>query len=291
METNLIDKNSLSILKLLLQDGQTKEDLIKRLSIKESTLYKHLNLIKKVGFEIVYRDSFYELFLYRDLITFAKYEISLFVYFLLLADIMLPQRKFKLLQKAISRALLLTSIKDAQEVKEKYEAYRQVSINNCYGEKISSLKKYKDAKRQVVVYTRKMEEIKIVPYDYEWKKNKIFLKYFDESNDLKEILIDDIVRIDSSKEEFKIIEKKELIFELYGKLAKSYLLKEDERVVDFTKEKLVIANSSQDKQMLFRRLLRYDILCKVIFPKADVLEFKNMIEKSLANIDEFLDNI
>ena len=104
-----------------------------------------------------------------------------------------------------------------------------------------------------------MEEIKIVPYDYEWKKNKIFLKYFDESNDLKEILIDDIVRIDSSKEEFKITEKKELIFELYGKLAKSYLLKEDERVIDFTKEKLVIANSSQDKQMLFRRLLRYDI--------------------------------
>ena len=33
----------------------------------------------------------------------------------------------------------------------------------------------------------------------------------------------------------------ETIFELYGKLAKSYLLKDDERIVDSTKDKLVIA--------------------------------------------------
>ena len=285
-----MNKNCLNILKFLLQNKSTKEDLLNRFSIKESTLYRHLNLIKKAGFEIEQKDSFYELLTYNDLIMFAKYEISLFAYLLLIADIMLPEWKFKLFQKAIYRVLLLTNNKDAKIAKEKYENYRLISINNCYGEKISIFKKYKDLKKYIVVTTRKMEELIVLPHDYEWRKDKLYLKYFDESGAFKEILMDNIVKINDIKKEFEISEKKEIVFELYGKLAKSYLLKEDERIIDFTREKLVVANFSQDREMLFRRLLRYDILCKVVFPKKDVAEFEKMIEKSLANINEFLDN-
>ena len=85
--------------------------------------------------------------------------------------------------------------------------------------------------------------------------------------------------------------KKEIIFELYGKLAKSYLLKDNERVLDFTRDKIVIANSCDDKEKLFRRLMRYDTYCKIVFPKKEVDSFKKLIEKSLANIDEIADNI
>ena len=80
-------------------------------------------------------------------------------------------------------------------------------------------------------------------------------------------------------------ENKETIFELYGRLKKTYLLKDEERIVDYTKDKLVIANSSNDKKKLFKRLLRYDILCKVTFPKSDVKEFTKLISDSLNNLD------
>ena len=70
-----MNKNCLNILKFLLQNKSTKEDLLNRFSIKESTLYRHLNLIKKAGFEIEQKDSFYELLTYNNLIMFAKYEI------------------------------------------------------------------------------------------------------------------------------------------------------------------------------------------------------------------------
>ena len=84
--------------------------------------------------------------------------------------------------------------------------------------------------------------------------------------------------------------EKETIFELYGKLSKSYLLKENERIIDNYPDKIVVANSSKDKDALLKRLLRYDTLCKVLFPKEDVEKFSEIIKKSLENIEQFQDN-
>ena len=121
-------------------------------------------------------------------------------------------------------------------------------------------------------------------------KNKLFLKSKIENIE-KNIPLDNIIKIIEDNKNLKQFLNKETIFELYGKLSKSYLLKDNERIIDFSKDKIVIANSSPDKETLFRRLLRYDILCKVIFPKEDVLYFKTIIKKSLANIENISDNI
>ena len=108
---------------------------------------------------------------------------------------------------------------------------------------------------------------------------------------LKQNLLDDIVKIAKKTQEINVNPQKEVVFELYGKLAKSYLLKEEESIVDYSKDKIVIVNHCEDKLKLFRRLLRYDILCKVTFPKADVRYFKSIIENSLENITKVVDNI
>ena len=83
---------------------------------------------------------------------------------------------------------------------------------------------------------------------------------------------------------------KETIFELYGKLAKTYAIKDDERLVEFGKDRIVIANSENSKEKLFRRLLRYDSLCKILFPKEDVEQFRNLVQKALDNLDGLKDN-
>ena len=290
MEAKLTDKNSLKIIKLLLKKKISKEELLSNLSIKNSTLYKHLNLIKKAGFNLAQEEDFYSLLTHKNMIEFAKYELSLFSYLLLLAFIMLPNKKFIKFQNTINKILCTTNNKDACYVKEKYENYRLTSFNKHYSEKITTLKKYSESKKRIIVTTKKAEELSILPNDYIWEKNKLFLEYFDEENNLKRILMDNIVKIIENKNEFKIFQTKETIFELYGKLAKSYLLKDEERILDFSKDKIVIANYSEDKEKLFRRLLRYDTFCKITFPKKDVEEYKMMIEKSLANIDKFLDN-
>ena len=107
------------------------------------------------------------------------------------------------------------------------------------------------------------------------------------------MVLGDVVKISQkdNDNDFEVIPDKEIIFEIYGKLIKSYLLRDDERVVDNTKDKLVVASSNPDKITLFRRLMRYNVLCKVVFPKSDSREFCEMIKKSLANLEEFQDNI
>lgn len=291
MKAKSTDKNSLHIIKLLLKDKISKEELLSCLSIKNSTLYKHLNLIKKAGFNLKQDENSCNLLINKNLIEFAKYELSLFSYLLLIAYIMLPSKKITRFQNTIDKILCLTNRQDAKKVKEKYESYKLISINKYYSEKITALKKYQEAKKRVFVLTKKEEELNILPYDCFWKKNKLFLEYFDENGNQNTILMDNIIKIIENKKEFKMPKTKETIFELSGKLSKSYLLKEEERIIDFTKDKIVIANYSKDKIELFKRLLRYDTFCKVTFPKSDVEKFKNLIEKSLANVDKFLDNI
>ena len=98
------------------------------------------------------------------------------------------------------------------------------------------------------------------------------------------IPVEKIVKIVPEARIEKLPEAKETIFELYGRLAKIYVLKENERIIDSFSDRLVIANGSCDKEILFRRLLRYDELCKILFSSEDVIKFKKMIQKSLDNI-------
>lgn len=291
METSSTNKKTLAILNYLLENKASKEELLARFSVKNSTLYRHLNLIKKAGFELKQEDLIYSIDICKNLITFADYEISLFSYLLLIADIMLPKKKCEFFKNAINKALALTNNKDRSKVKTKYEDSKLASMSNYYAEKISTLKKYKDSKNYVSILTKNNETMNILPVNFIWEKNKLFLEFLDKEKKSKKIPMDDVVKVLETENKIFLFDTKETIFELHGKLAKSYLLKEDERIIDFTKDKIVIANHSKDKEALFKRLLRYDTLCKITFPKTDVVYFNNMIEKSLANIDGFLDNI
>ena len=172
-----------------------------------------------------------------------------------------------------------------------FENLKKASISEYYSEKISILNKYINSKNKVKIIIKDTEEMEIFPIELYWEKEKLNLKYIDLENETKTILLDNIVQICEKNDEIKFTQENETIFEIRGKLAKSYLLKENERIIDSYRDKIIVANSQNDKDKLFRRLLRYDIYCKVLLPKVDVLKFKEMIEKSLANIEEISDNI
>ena len=77
---------------------------------------------------------------------------------------------------------------------------------------------------------------------------------------------------------------KETIFELYGHLAKTYVLRDDETIIDYFDGGIRVANGTKDKNILFKRLLRYDLLCKIIHPEYDRIKFKELLDKSLDNL-------
>jgi len=74
-------------------------------------------------------------------------------------------------------------------------------------------------------------------------------------------------------------------FKITGRLMKSYNLRENEKLIVFGFDNLVIVNKGEDKKNLLRRLLKYKNLCEVIAPESFREEFVTMLKETLANYE------
>ena len=72
-------------------------------------------------------------------------------------------------------------------------------------------------------------------------------------------------------------------YELYGRLSKKYQLRENERIIKYNEDSIVILNKYEEQDELLQRLLRYDCYCKVISPIEFVNKFKTVINGALSN--------
>lgn len=105
--------------------------------------------------------------------------------------------------------------------------------------------------------------------------------------EIQEINPDDIVDIKLDDENIPKAPNEGVIFELRGKLAKRYQLRENEQLLRSRKEGvIVISNKYEDRDKLLHRLLRYDSSCKVLKPASCVEEMKKLIDKTLSNYGE-----
>ena len=145
-----------------------------------------------------------------------------------------------------------------------------MSINAFESKKI---KTFSNVIKKIIRLSNKQDFEKIKENYLKSKKN--IIENFQANNEL-------LSKKQENKENFY---QNEVIFELYERLAKTYVLKDYERVIDVDADKLVIASSTPDKNNLFKRLLRYDTLCKITFPKKERVNFKNLIEKTLDNLN------
>ena len=74
-------------------------------------------------------------------------------------------------------------------------------------------------------------------------------------------------------------------FKITGRLVKSYNLRENEKLIEFDKDKLVIVNKGEDKKTLLRRLLKYKDLCEIIAPESFREGFVTMLKATLSNYE------
>ena len=74
------------------------------------------------------------------------------------------------------------------------------------------------------------------------------------------------------------------VFELSGRLAKNYVLKNGEYTVNSKlSENIAVINQQEPKEMLYRRLLRYGKYCQVKSSQKDKEAMKNLINSTLKN--------
>ena len=80
---------------------------------------------------------------------------------------------------------------------------------------------------------------------------------------------------------------KEVIFRIYGDLAKKYTLREHEtEIARSMPNHITISNCGEDKDELLSRLLRYDKFCEIVSPQEYRDQFKTMLRNMLKNYGE-----
>ena len=236
------------IIEFLKKGPATKQEILDAFNIRPTTFYKHINLLKKTGYVLEIEKDIYELYEFKNQIEFDKYDREALARIKYLVGAVFSKEQNKLFDKTFKKIIYLGNDKNYQETITAMEFYKQVEA-------------VLNTKERLRYYTP--------------------ISFYE-----KELALCALMENLSSQQEEKMQIGKETLFELYGKLAESYILKEGERVVSKDKGRIVIANGYEDKTILFKRLLRYDVLCKVIHPKKDVKDFKEMLLKTIKMFEE-----
>ena len=77
-----------------------------------------------------------------------------------------------------------------------------------------------------------------------------------------------------------------VVYEVYGRLAKSYKIKPWETLNDFGKDFMRINNTKEDYETLIHRLLKYGENCKIIHPANVIEDFLSLTDDVLHNLEE-----
>ena len=103
----------------------------------------------------------------------------------------------------------------------------------------------------------------------------------------RRVCIDYINSIKESPMQAKNMESNNtVIYELYGRLSKSYKIKPWESMVNYGSGVLRISNTKEDYETLLPRLLKYGENCKIIRPNNVVDEFLELTNDVLNNLEE-----
>lgn len=94
------------------------------------------------------------------------------------------------------------------------------------------------------------------------------------------------IKVLGKKIDFEEQSEQPVVFRLTGELAQRYTLREHEVLLANTNEYRDISNSSEDKEELLLRLLRYDKDCEIIKPQDCRDKMKALLDSMLANYGE-----
>ena len=286
MKNNTGIKNILKLVKTLQKEPLAQEEIQEQFNIKEKTFYKYLKFIKNANFDILKTNEKYSINKYSKNIKLSNYDTRLLANIMIISDNILSNENSNKIKNVINKILLTTDSNTYKQVEKNFKLYKKNNNYGAYKEKVNLFEKMLKKNTTVKVILKSKNSFLAKTYKITSIKNRVYFNFITEESKIKTIQADRIIDICP---EYLIktaaTHKKETIFELYGKLAKTYILRDEEVIVDNFDKGIRISNSSKDKDILFKRLLRYDTLCKVIHPKSEKMKFKELIDNSLVNIN------
>ncbi len=278
--------NILELFKALQDECLTQEDVERKFQIKEQTFYKYIKNFKQAGFDVIKTGNSYSINKYANAVSLDLSDMDFLAEINKISENMLSSAESDKTEKIIKKMLSMTDTDTYKKACDMFISQRKSAGYNNFKDKINLFEKYLKLKIICEITVKNKGIFRLRPYKVSYRKNKVYFNFINDDNKIKTILADKLINIEPEMS-VKIgnPEGKETIFEIYGHLAKTYILREEETVVDCFENGIRIANGGKDKEVLFKRLLRYDILCKIIYPESDKIKFEEYIDKSLNNIN------
>ncbi len=295
----------LEVLKILIQQSASAEDLIKLISDNQDfkniyakeTLLKYFNTLEFVGLFVEKNRKDGKYFL-RNMpleTEFSEEELKLLC--------ILESYVMKLYQRKLEEPFsgLLENLKKSfsKKTRDKYIEVKEDSKINMDAKSIYNsalvklLEKYcVDAQKLKIGYLSKSDKsteiYKVEPKSIVYESDMIYLHVYNpELAQNQKLILDNIIHVVQLPQKITSnISPNTIVFELKGRLLNTYKLKLGEKVINTSSESMVVSNDIEDKMLLFRRLLKYGENCKILQPKNVQKEFLDFVDKVIASLEQ-----
>jgi predicted DNA-binding transcriptional regulator YafY len=198
------------------------------------------------------------------------------------------ERFYKILSE-IQRSFSKESVDLYKKIKQENLT---IDVDNFYNrEIIANCEKYciESQKLKVSYMSRTRRETEIFyvePKGVFYEENTVyFMVYNPKTLQNQKLIIDNILRIEQLPQKsinFSLLNN--IVFELKAPLSKSYRIKSGEKIINYGDDSITVVNTSEDKDILLNRLLRYGQNCKIIQPQPLKREFCSLLEIISSNL-------
>lgn len=257
-------------------------------------ILKYINTLKVFGFKFIKEKDKYVLLNAPPKFDFNELEIQGFYLTEKLAD-MFPEESVKreihtLLQELEKKfndntKLLAYNIKKPQVINLKF------NFNyNKYKDTIKELEKYCSEKQKLKIMYKNNIRVKtsaiVEPNEIKYLGNEVYFNVYNPlSAQIHDIKLSDIEKIEQLPLKSNTVNiLSNVTFKLIDRLAKTYILKEGERLLQINPDgSIIIINQKEDRTLLLKRLMRYGENCEIISPKTLLEEMHQLIKSTLSN--------
>ena len=286
----------LELLKVLTKSPLTTDELLNAIEEKADKVYrkevviKYLNTLKLFGIKIAKENGRYCLLENIEKINFDKTDLSLMKFLEKYAQKTGSESLSSNLHEIFKKAEMSFSSQTKELVKQKtIHQYRMQNKLKLRDENITRFEKYcKDEQKLEIKYKTGAESSKTItckinPLKIMYKKgNAVLIAYDCTENTYREFVLNFISDTKQLPQKTSDSYTNSVTFKLKNRLAKSYVLKENEKILESKKDYIVVSNSKEDRDLLVRRLSRYFDNCEILYPK----DFRKKMTDYLDSIEK-----
>jgi len=281
----------IKILKLMTEKPVTLEEIMLFLEednsfVNKETISKYFATLRNAGCDIQKRKN--KFYIKYPVLNFTNTELNTLSILQKTASNLCSKKDNDEFLKFIDKLFTLVDKTEVNYYKNILQNSENKSLidkelTNRFKDKIETISQFMGASAQKIKITYQEKIYNIIPLKFHYFKHSICLFGYDCLNKVNKNFslshISDIKQtpILAQNMDFSL----STTFKIKGRLKNGYLLKEGEILSSYD-DYAIVTNKNEDKEVLFKRLLKYGTYCEVLYPKSDREKFINLVENLIS---------